>query len=358
MPANKQKFFVSFFQKRNTFFATLNSTGFAMNPINLRRGLWLAALLAISATARAADAPSLAEQTVDALNKVWGKHPGVRANHTKGLVVEGTFTASPGAKALSKAGMFNGTTIKITGRFSDSTGLPDIADGDAKANPHGLALRFHQADGADVDIVENSLPFFPVATGEGFRDFLLAASESGPGAAKPTKLDAFMASHPAAPRAFGALGTPISLARERYNGIDAFILVNAAGVRQPVRFRAVPADGVAHLSPADAAKQSPNFLFDQIRTRLASSPVKFHLMAQLANPGDQTKDPSQPWPDTRKVVDLGTVTITGVDADSPAAEKALLFLPGNLTDGIEPSDDPLIDARNQAYAVSYGRRIQ
>jgi catalase len=36
----------------------------------------------------------------------------------------------------------------------------------------------------------------------------------------------------------------------------------------------------------------------------------------------------------------------------------LLFLPSNLTDGIEVSDDPLIDARNQAYAVSFGRRSQ
>jgi catalase len=333
-----------------------------MNPTTMRPGLYLAALLAITTTAghpaRAADAPSLAEQTVDALNKLWGKHPGIRANHAKGLVVEGTFTASPGAKALSKAGMFNGTTIKVTGRYSDSTGLPDIADGDGKANPHGLAVRFHQTDGADVDIVENSLPFFPVANGEGFRDFLLAAAESGPGAAKPTKLDAFFASHPAAPRALGTLGTPNSLAHEQYNGIDAFILVNAAGVRQPVRFRAVPVEGVKHITPAEAAKQPPNFLFDEMRTRLATSPVQYHLMAQLADPGDQTKDPTQPWPADRKLVNLGTITITSVDPDSTTAEKSLLFLPGNLTDGIEPSDDPLIDARNQAYAVSYGRRIQ
>ena len=43
-------------------------------------------------------------------------------------------------------------------------------------------------------------------------------------------------------------------------------------------------------------------------------------------------------------------------ADSAAAQKKLLFLPGRLTDGIEPSDDPLIAARDAAYAVSFGRR--
>jgi catalase len=112
------------------------------------------------------------------------------------------------------------------------------------------------------------------------------------------------------------------------------------------------------MSPAEAAKQPPNFLFDEMRARLAKTPVKFHLMAQLANATDQTKDPTKPWPETRKLVDLGTLTITKADPDSVNAEKPLLFLPGDLTDGIEPSDDPLIDARNQAYAVSFGRRTQ
>ena len=81
-------------------------------------------------------------------------------------------------------------------------------------------------------------------------------------------------------------------------------------------------------------------------------------MAQIANAGDQTKNPTMPWPNDRKMVDLGTITLDKPVADSQTAEKTLLFLPSNLTDGIEMSDDPLIDARNQAYAVSFGRRTQ
>ena len=37
-------------------------------------------------------------------------------------------------------------------------------------------------------------------------------------------------------------------------------------------------------------------------------------------------------------------------------QKTLLFLPGQLIDGIEQSDDPLIDVRNGAYAISFSRR--
>jgi catalase len=304
-----------------------------------------------------ADEASVAEQTVDALNKVWGKHPGFRANHAKGVVAEGSFVASKQAAGLSKAALFSGKAIPITVRFSDSGGLPDVADGSGNANPHGMAIKFHLPDGGgDVDVVQNSLKFFPVATGAGFRDLLLAVAASPSGSAKPTKLDTFFASHPAAPRALGSVATPASFAQETYNGVDAFIFVNAAGTRQAFRFKTVPVAGEVHLSAADAGQRKPDFLVDELPARLKGAPVRFHLLAQLADPGDQTKDATQPWPATRTLVDMGMITLTNGVADSDAAQKTLLFLPGNLTAGIEPSDDPLIDARDDAYAVSFSRR--
>ena len=35
-----------------------------------------------------------------------------------------------------------------------------------------------------------------------------------------------------------------------------------------------------------------------------------------------------------------------------------MLLPGNLPEGIEPSDDPMIDVRNESYAVSFSRRAE
>jgi len=86
--------------------------------------------------------------------------------------------------------------------------------------------------------------------------------------------------------------------------------------------------------------------------------VVFHLKAQLAEPGDQTKDGSQPWPDDRKVVELGVLTLNKVVPNSLEAEKKLLFVPTALTAGIELSDDPLPSVRAAAYAVSFARRSQ
>jgi catalase len=84
--------------------------------------------------------------------------------------------------------------------------------------------------------------------------------------------------------------------------------------------------------------------------------VTFHFKAQLAATGDHTNDATKPWPEDRKLVDLGVITIDKAVANSAEAQKALLFLPGQLTDGIEPSDDPLIDVRDAAYPLSFLRR--
>jgi len=55
-------------------------------------------------------------------------------------------------------------------------------------------------------------------------------------------------------------------------------------------------------------------------------------------------------------VDLGVLTIDKVVPNSAAAEKKLLFMPGQLTDGVEESDDPMIAIRSGAYALSFSRR--
>jgi catalase len=137
--------------------------------------------------------------------------------------------------------------------------------------------------------------------------------------------------------------------------VDAFVFVNKAGKRQAVRYQMVPAH-LVHLTPADAAKRAPDFLETEITDRLKHGSVTFELKAQLAGTGDQTADPSKPWPASRSVVDLGVVTINRAVPDSDEAQKKLLFLPTNLIDGIEASDDPLIALRGGAYAVSYSRR--
>ncbi|HET9414952.1 MAG TPA: catalase family peroxidase [Pseudolabrys sp.] len=314
------------------------------------------AVLALAAPAplHADDAP-VETRLVDVMNKVFGKHEGFRANHAKGIVVEGSFTATPEAAKLSKASLFGGQPIPVTVRFSDATGLPDVPDGSPLAIPQGMAIKYRLPDGSETDMVLNALKFFPVSTGEEFLELLMAIADSPPDAPKPTRIEQFVASHPNVAAASASTATPDSYADQEYYGINAFVFVNAAGERQAVRYQMLP-EKTVHLAAADAAARAPDFLSAELPGRLSQGPVTFHLKAQLAAPGDDLVDPAKPWPADRTVVDLGTLTIDKAVADSATAQKALLFLPGQVTDGIEPSDDPMIGIRDGSYAESFSRR--
>jgi catalase len=160
------------------------------------------------------------------------------------------------------------------------------------------------------------------------------------------------------PRALATVQTPDSFADEEYYGVNAFILVNDKGERHAVRYLLAP-EKLVHLAPAEAAKQAPDFLIDELPARIERGAVTFHLKAQLASPGDSTKDASTPWPNSDEVVELGVLTIDKAARDSLEAQKKLLFLPGQLTDGIEAGHQGRSDAstdhryqKNQAGRAS------
>src|ERR1700722_10097479 len=297
---------------------------------------------------------SLANQIVDIFYKIYGSHPGFRVNHAKGIVAEGSFVATPAASALSRAALFDGSNIPFTLRFSNDGGFPAIPDG-APGNIKGIAVKFHMPGGSEADIVMLAVKTFPMATGEGFRDLLMAISESPDGSPKPTRLDEFAASHPTVLASFDSAGTPDSFAHEEYRGLNAFIFVDKAGRRQAVRYIMTPED-LVYLTAEEAARHSPDFLIDDLLQRIAKKPVLFHLKAQLAEAGDQTKDPSQPWPKDRQVVELGVLTLHKTLANSREVQKDLLFLPTNLPDGIELSDDRMPVIRSAVYGVAFARR--
>ena len=313
--------------------------------------------LAVQAPAWADEAP-VPERIVDTMNQLFGRHAGFRANHAKGIVAEGSFTPSGKGTDMTSAALLRNGELPVTVRFSNATGVPTIADGAPNANPHGMAVRFTLPDGSEMDIVANSLAFFPVATGEDFLGLLQAAAASGSGAAKPTPIERFRAEHPTVAPALATARTPSSFARDTYHGVNAFVFVAADGRRRPFRFRIEPEAGAEHLTPEEAAARPASFLVDELGPQLAREPARFRLMAQLAAPEDPIDDATKPWPGDRETLELGTITLTKVAADSLAAEKELLFLPTNLIDGIDPSDDPLIQARTDAYAVSFSRRTE
>ncbi len=315
-------------------------------------------LVAAAAGARAEDAP-LGVRLVDQMNALYGAHPGVRANHAKGAVFEGTFTPVSGADALSSAAFLKGAPTPLTIRFSNSGGVPDAPDTHPSVSGvRGMAIKFRLADGSEVDMICISANGFPVANGEDFLALLTAVGASGPGVAKPTPVEKFLGTHPAA-LAFVTAPQPVAVSygTQPFFGVNAFKFSNAQGVSKFGRYRIVPESGPAFVSDEEAAKRPPNALADNLRASVEKGPVKFRLLVQIAAADDVTTDATKVWPDSRPTVELGEIAVTKA-LDTKKVENELLFLPTNLTNGIEASDDPLINTRTEAYAESFGRRTK
>ena len=293
-------------------------------------------------------------QLVDALHAAFGTHA-ARAVHAKGIILEGTFTPEPGAAALTKAAHLQKLPSKVTLRFSNFTGIPDIADNNPGANPRGIAVRFTLPNGATTDIVGHSFNGFPTATTDEFHELLMAIATSGSAAAKPTALDAFLGAHPIAKAFLTTQKTPASYATLEYFGVNSFQMTNAGGSSKFIRYQFLPEGGAQALTADEASKRGAMYLQEEITARVSRKPFRFKVYAQVAEATDKIADPSIAWPDTRTRVLLGIITITALGANTSEQDKALAFSPNNLLDGIKTAD-PMLDFRSKAYPISVQHR--
>ncbi len=297
-------------------------------------------------------------QLVETMRALAGPHPGFRPVHAKGLVCSGTFRASAGARAVSRALHLQGQAVATVMRFSNSSGDPDVHDGLPGAR--ALAVKFELPDGKNADILALHIEGFPARTPEEFLAFLRAQlPDPATGKPAPDAVPRFLESHPAT-RAFIERLTkkpvPASYGQACYYAEHAFRFTAADGSSRFGRYRWTPEAGEVYLSPDDASKRSANFLREELESRLRNGPVAFRLLLQVAGESDPTDDVTTLWPADRPLVELGRLELTRISPTSAADERGLVFDPTNVTDGISLSADPIPAARSAAYSISYDHR--
>jgi catalase len=302
----------------------------------------------------AAKVPAGPADLVNALNDVFGKYPGQRSAHTKGICLTGTFTPAADAPKLSKAPHF-GKEVPIIARFSLGGGNLKAPD-NAQDNVRGFAIRFDLGDGARTDLVTINAPVFFVQTPEQFVELLQTL-----GSGDQDKIKAFFASHPASTRQNAWLTShpvPASFAGVDYWGVHGFTFTNAAGETTLAKYKLIPEAGELGLTPEEAEAKGPDFYDDELKQRLAKGPVAFDLTAIIGKEGDQTTDPTLRWDDEdgRPTAPLGKISIEAIAPDATC--NAFSFLPGNVVDGVAgPANDPIFQIRSPAYVVSLTRRL-
>lgn len=301
---------------------------------------------------------ALSEDLLKEFAAIFGEYPGFRPVHAKGLLLEGTFTPSKDAASLTRAPHVVHGSTPVLVRFSDTTGLPMIPDNDGHANPRGMAIRFKLAEHVHTDIIAHSTPEFPARNGQEFLEFLRAVATSDPSKASPAPIETFVSTHPAAAAFVQPQPVPSSFSREAYFGVTALRFINKDGVSHYGRYRIMPDAGIDHLDESTAKGKDGNFLFDDLTRRISAGAISFSILVQVANEKDVVDNATIHWPEDRAIVNLGKITLTAVAPDNAHEQKTIIFDPIPRVDGIEPSDDPLLELRAAVYLISGRRRRQ
>jgi catalase len=292
------------------------------------------------------------KKIVNALAPPTGAALGHRRNHAKGICFTGVFEANGAGAALSKAQVFTRGQYPALGRFNLATADPNAPD--ATVRVRGIGLRISTPDGQEWRSAMIDPPVFAVSTPRAFYELLIASASKDPNAMKT-----FAGAHPEI-SAFGAWAKSApwtgSYAEDRFNSLNSFVFSDSSGAEKTVRWSLLPVAQPVPISPDDLAKRGPDFLEQEITERVRGGPQRWTMVVTVANPGDPTADPSKAWPEDRRTVEVGTLTVQQIEPDRDGPCRDINFDPTVLPSGIRTSDDPFPAARSAVYAKSFDRR--
>lgn len=292
-------------------------------------------------------------EAIDRIQAVFGAHAGARALHAKGRFFAGSFTATPEAASLCRAGHLQGDPVPAWVRWSNGVGHPRSKDG--APDVRGMAVSFRLADGTATDLLGQTAPRFPVRTPEAFVRMVEASK-------RPAALPLFLLKNPSAVPALAAnakalaLVPPRSFAEASYFPIHAYEWTAAEGTTRWVRYSLLPLE--AESGRPNGEFRGHDRLFDEIDARLARGPARFTLRVQVAGEGDDPHDPMSVWRRDGRVLDAGTIEVTGPDPEREQGGEVVVFDPTRVVDGIGLSDDPILRFRPGAYSESVSRRLR
>lgn len=295
---------------------------------------------------------------VDQLEATTGKFAGQRRSGAKGICATGEFVGSPQGRALSAASVFSGQPVPVVARFSVVGANPKAPDN--TKSQRNMALQFNLPGGEQWLMGNISTPVFGAATPAQFLG-RLASLQADPATKKadPAKVKAFADANPEVllqGKYLAAQPVPASFTSDNYWGEHGFGFTNAQGATTWGKWLFEPVGGVQGLSDEEAKAKGADFLFADLRQRVAAGQARFDFNLELAESGDRLDNPTVPLPAGRKKVNLGQLRITSVAADGAGACMGVTFIPTVLPKGVVAGNDPMLAARSAPYAISQGRR--
>jgi catalase len=292
-----------------------------------------------------------------------------RVVHARGAAAHGIFESYGTAASVTKAAFLGkkGTKTEVFTRFSTVLGSRGSAD--TVRDTRGFAVKFYTDEG-NFDLVGNNMPVFFIQDGIKFPDIIHAAKPH-PDREIPQAQSAhdtfwdFVSLHTEATHHvfwnMSDRGIPRSFRTMEGFGVHTFRLVNKAGKTSLVKFHWKPVAGVHSLVWEEAqiaAGCDPDFhrrdMADGIEAG-AFLEYEFGIQVMPDNGTDSFEgidllDPTKLVPEELAPVQLiGKMTLNRNPTNYFAETEQVAFHTGNLVPGIEPTNDPLMQARLFSY---------
>jgi catalase len=292
-----------------------------------------------------------------------------RVVHARGAAAHGVFESYGTASSVTKASFLadEGKQTQVFVRFSTVLGSRGSAD--TVRDTRGFAVKFYTDEG-NFDLVGNNMPVFFIQDGIKFPD-IIHAGKPHPDVEIPQALSAhdtfwdFVSLHTEATHPdfwnMRDRGIPRSFRTMEGFGVHTFRLVDAEGGTSLVKFHWKPIAGVHSLVWEEAqiaAGVDPDFHRRDMADAIEAGAFFEYELGIQVMPDDGTDsyggidllDPTKIVPEELVPVQLiGKMTLNRNPTNYFAEVEQVAFHTGNFVPGIEPTNDPLMQARLFSY---------
>lgn len=313
-----------------------------------------ASLLSFPSASEEAPENVTAMDLINIFEKMSGTHPGFRKAHAKGICATATFTPHQ-SKHFDNAPLLTSGDLPVSMRFSLGGGNPQADE--RIPGTRGVGIQIKTPDGRQHVFTGNNFPVFLGKDPATFYGMLQTLLPDENGNRDMQKTLNYVKSHPSV-QAHAAwqqtAQTPASFGLTQFFGLHTFYYDATPSSVTKFRWELIPDGGVKTYTKEQASALPDAFLEDALNKQVSEGPVSFTLVANIGLPEDSDNDPSQQWPEERPEVTLGQITLQSVGG---ASCKNTNFDPNLLSAGFRPSEDPVLQMRSAAYAISFGKRL-
>ena len=283
----------------------------------------------------------------------------------------GTIGGEPASK-YTRARVLNevGVQTPVFVRFSTVIGAKESPE--TARDPRGFAIKFKTVDG-NWDLVGNNLKVFFIRDAIKFPDMIHAFKpDPVTNQQEPWRFYDFICSHPEALHMVtwvkSPWGIPATYREMEGSGVNTYKLVNDQGVAHLVKFHFQPKQGVRNLTSSQAAEiqaqdtsHATRDLYDAIER---GEFPEWEFCVQVMPDGEHPEldfdplDDTKRWPEDQfPLLPVGRLVLNKNPDNVFAETEQSAFGTGVLVDGIDFSDDKMLQGRTLSYSDTQRYRV-